>query len=112
MRSRKLANVYVIQRRSTDLDDHGQRVETWTDMETFRGGVHNRYSREFNRYNIQESRTDAVITCRRLACTPTPMDRVRSECGTRYYNIVAVPDPGATMDETILAVQEQPYHAT
>jgi len=111
MRSRTLTEVFVLQRRSESLDSYGQPVETWTDLETFRGSIENGYSREFNRYNLQESRTDAVIRTRRLDTVPTPMDRVRTEKSARIYNIISVPLQGGNSDETVIGVQEQPYHS-
>lgn len=111
MGSRDYTEVFTLQRRSSAVDSHGQPVETWTDLETFRGSIVNGYSREFNRYNIQESRTDAVIKTRRLDTTPTPMDRIRTEKSARIYNIVSVPLQGGNVDEVVISVQEQPYHA-
>lgn len=111
MDSRRYREVYVLQRRSSSLDDHGQPVETWTNLETFRGYVWNKYSREFNRYNMQESRTDSEIRTRRLVNKATPMDRIQSEDGLTTYNIVGVPFQGSLADETVFVVQEQPFHA-
>lgn len=111
MDSRRFREVYVLQRKAPTVDGYGQPTETWTNLEVFRGYVWNKYSREFNRYNMQESKTDSEIRCRNLVNTATPMDRIQSEDGSRTYNIVGVPFQDRQKGETVFIVQEQPYHA-